>query len=131
MRVGLLIETITHLVLALTTTPIIALGMLVVFGAHAFIWGATSNTVRQRATPNELLGRVGSVMAVASFGGLVIGTPIGGLIATKFGITGPFWFGFVGSAILVVVLWRQFAYIAHDKPAVGGADQGQTNLAQG
>ena len=113
-RVGLLIETFTHLMLALTTVPLVALGVLVVFGGHAFIWGTIANTIRQRATPNELLGRVGAGMRVATFGGLVIGTPIGGLIAGQFGITGPFWFGFVGSAILVAVLWRQFGHIAHD-----------------
>jgi predicted MFS family arabinose efflux permease len=64
--------------------------------------------------PNELLGRVGGVMRFAGFGGLVIGTPLGGVIAGQFGITGPFWFAFAGSAILVVVLWRQFSHIAHD-----------------
>ena len=31
----------------------------------------------------------------------------------RLGITAPFWFGFVGSAVLVVLLWRQFAHIAH------------------
>lgn len=113
MRVGLLIETGTHLALALTTTPAIALATLVVFGAHAFVWGTTSTVVRQRAVPDELLGRVGGVYRVAITGGLVVGTPLGGLLARSFGITAPFWFGFVGSALLVAVLWRQFDHIAH------------------
>jgi MFS family permease len=113
MRVGLVIETFTHLVLALTTSPVIALATLVVFGAHDFVWGTISTVVRQRAVPNELLGRVGGVYRVAIVGGLVIGTPLGGLLAGTFGITAPFWFGFVGSALLVVILWRQFEHIAH------------------
>jgi MFS family permease len=113
MRVGLLIETFTHLVLALTTLPIVALGTLVVFGGHAFVWGTTSTVVRQRAVPNELLGRVGGVYRVAIMGGLVIGAPIGGLLAQAFGITAPFWFGFIGSALLVAILWRQFDHIVH------------------
>ncbi|MDL2334782.1 MAG: MFS transporter [Chloroflexota bacterium] len=116
MRVGLVMETLTHLVLAATTSPLVAFGIMFLSGAHGFTWGATANTVRQRAVPNELLGRVGGVMRFAGFGGLVIGTPLGGLIAGQFGITGPFWFAFVGSAILVVLLWRQFAHIAHDEP---------------
>ena len=53
MRVGLLIETFTHLVLALTTSPVVALVTMVVFGAHAFVWGTTSTVVRQRAVPDE------------------------------------------------------------------------------
>ena len=115
MRVGLLIETGTHLVLALTTSAAVALVTLVVFGAHEFVWGTTSAVVRQRAVPDELLGRVGGIYRVAIMGGLVIGTPLGGLLASRFGITAPFWFGFFGSAALVVILWRQFDLITHSE----------------
>jgi MFS family permease len=113
MRVGLVIETATHLSLAVARSPAVALITLVVFGAHAFVWGTTSTVVRQRAVPNELLGRVTGVYRVAIVGGLVIGTPLGGLLASTFGITAPFWFGFAGSALLVTILWRQFDNIAH------------------
>ena len=82
-----------------------------VFGAHAFVWGTTSTVVRQRAVPDAMLGRVTGIYHVALVGGLVIGTPLGGLLASVYGITAPFWFGFIGSAILVVVLWRQFDLI--------------------
>jgi len=121
MRVGLLIETATHLVLALTTSPQVALGTLVVFGAHAFVWGTTSTVVRQRAVPDALMGRVGSVYRIAIMGGIVVGTPIGGILASTFGITAPFWFGFVGSALLVGVLWRQFALIEHAGDSIPGS----------
>ena len=114
MRVGLIIETVTHLVLALTTSAVVALGMLVIFGAHAFVWGTTSTVVRQRAVPDELMGRIGGVYRVAIIGGIVAGTPLGGLLAAAYGITAPFWFAFAGSALLVAVLWREFHHIAHD-----------------
>jgi predicted MFS family arabinose efflux permease len=95
---------------------------MVVFGAHAFVWGTTATVVRQRAVPDELMGRVGGVNRVALVGGIVIGTPIGGLLATTYGITAPFWFGFIGSALLVVLLWREFEHIAHaEAPAPAGA----------
>jgi predicted MFS family arabinose efflux permease len=123
MRAGLLIETFTHLSLALTTSPAWALGTLVVFGGHEFVWGTTSTAVRQRAVPDELMGRVGGVYRVAIIGGLVIGTPIGGLLASAFGITAPFWFAFFGSALLVVLLWREFDNIVHagDEPTAVAA----------
>jgi Na+/melibiose symporter-like transporter len=41
MRVGLVIETLTHLALALTTSPIVAMHIFLVFGAHDFVWGTT------------------------------------------------------------------------------------------
>jgi MFS family permease len=113
MRVGLVIETFTHLTLALTRSPAVALITMVVFGAHAFVWGTTATSIRQRAVPDRLMGRVSGIYRVGVFGGIVVGTPIGGLLARQFGITAPFWFGFVGSAILVIVLWREFAHIAH------------------
>lgn len=119
MRVGLLIETGTHLVLALTTSPAVALATMVVFGAHAFVWGTTSTVVRQRAVPDELLGRVTGVYTVGVVGGMVAGIPIGGLLARTFGITAPFWFGFVGSAVLVALLWREFDHIVHASERAG------------
>jgi predicted MFS family arabinose efflux permease len=117
MRIGLIIETLTHLGLALTTSPWIAMPIFFVFGAHAFIWGTTSITVRQRAVPTRLQGRVGSVNSVGVFGGLVVGSGIGGLLAEHVGVTAPFWFAFVGSAVFVVLIWAQLTHIAHDEPA--------------
>lgn len=113
MRAGLIIETVTHLALALTRTLPVALGIMVVFGAHAFVWGTTSTSIRQRAVPTELQGRVSSVYLIGVQGGIVVGSVLGGVIAGAWGVAAPFWFAFVGSAILVVVLWRQFLYVAH------------------
>jgi predicted MFS family arabinose efflux permease len=114
MRIGLVVETVTHLSLALTTSPVVALAIFFVFGAHAFIWGTTSMTVRQRAVPTELQGRVGAVNVLGTYGGLVIGSAIGGPLARHWGLTAPFWFAFVGSALFVVLIWGQLSHIAHD-----------------
>ena len=114
MRIGLLLETLTHLCLALTTSPAVALVIFFVFGAHAFIWGTTSATVRQRAVPTELQGRVGGVNMLGVCGGLVIGAAIGGPLARYGGVTAPFWFAFAGSALFVVLIWGQLVHIAHD-----------------
>jgi MFS family permease len=124
MRGGLLIETLTHLTFAVTTSPAVALATMVVFGAHEVIWWTTSVTIRQRAVPDELMGRVAGIYTVGLTGGIVVGTPIGGLLARSFGITAPFWFGFVGSAILVTVLWREFRHIALDDRPVAATAAG-------
>ncbi len=119
MRVGLVIETFTHLALALTTRAWVAMVIFFVFGAHAFIWGTTSVTVRQRAVPTRLQGRVNAVNSLGTFGGLVIGSGIGGLLAREWGVTAPFWFAFAGSAVFVVLIWRQLRHVAHtdEQPA--------------
>jgi MFS family permease len=112
MRIGLVLETLTHAALALTTSAWVAMVIFFVFGAHAFVWGTTSITVRQRAVPAGLQGRVTSVNLVGVYGGLVAGSAVGGALAQQFGVTAPFWFAFAGSAVFVVLIWRQLSHIA-------------------
>ncbi len=113
MRVVLLLEVFSHLAFALTTNAYVAMVIMFVFGAYAFVWGAVSQTVRQRATPMELQGRVGSVYMVCVFGGIVVGQALGGWIANRWGLTGPFWFAFVGSGITLALVWGRLSAIAH------------------
>jgi hypothetical protein len=114
MRGGLIIETLTHLALALTRSVWVALTVFFIFGAHAFIWWTTSTSVRQRAVPAEFQGRVGSVYLTGMVGGLVIGSALGGVVASVWGVTAPFWFGFAGSAVILALIWRSLLQIAHD-----------------
>ncbi len=122
MRAGLIIETLTHLALALTTALPVALLIMFVFGAHAFVWGTTSTSVRQRAVPAPLQGRVSSVYLIGMQGGLVVGGALGGVVAGAWGVTAPLWFAFAGSAVLVVLIWPQLPHIAHaDERTLHGA----------
>jgi MFS family permease len=120
MRVGLIIETLTHLSLALTSTLGVALVIMFVFGIHAQVWGVTATSVRQRAVPARLQGRVGSVYLIGVQAGIVAGGAIGGVIAERFGVTAPFWFGFAGSAAILALIWRQLPNVAHAPDADDG-----------
>ena len=113
LRGGLVVETLTHLGLALTTTPWVALLIMFVFGMHAFVWGTLSASVRQRAVPTHVQGRVQSVYLIGVTGGIVAGSVLGGLIADRWGVTAPFWFAFVGSALFLLLIWRQLRHVAH------------------
>ena len=113
MRGGLVIETLTHLALALTRSAWFALIVFAIFGAHASIWATTSTSVRQRAVPAEFQGRVASVYLTGVVGGIVIGSALGGLVASAWGITAPFWFAFAGSAVILALIWRSLSQIAH------------------
>ena len=68
MRLGFVIETATHLVLATTTTAALAFGMMVLFGVHAAMWGTLMTSIRQAAVPIEYQGRVSSVYHLVSQG---------------------------------------------------------------
>jgi len=113
MKIGLVIETLTHLALAVNRSFVVALGILFVFGAHAFVWGTTSRTIRMRAVPTAFLGRVASVYLVGVFGGLVLGSALGGAIASTWGVPAVYWFAFVGSGLILAMIWRQLRHIAH------------------
>jgi MFS family permease len=118
MRVALLCEVLFHLAMAMTTTYAVALGLMVFFGAYAFVWGTLSSAVRQRAVPTELQGRVSSVYMICVMGGMLLGSLLGGLIAHRWGLTAPWWFAFAGSGITLALVWRELGHIAHADEAV-------------
>jgi len=113
MRAVLLCEVLFHLAMALTTSPWTAYPLMFFFGAYAFVWGTLSQAVRQRAVPSELQGRVGSVYMICVMGGMLVGSVLGGAIASTWGLTAPWWFAFVGSGITLALVWRSLAQIAH------------------
>jgi MFS family permease len=115
-RLGLLIEAGTHLALATLTSPVLVGVVLFAFGVHGALWGIVGSSLRQRLTPPELLGRVGSTGLFIAAGGNCVGALLGGVVAAAFGITAPYWAGFVVAMVVSVVTWRVF-----DRETVGAA----------
>jgi predicted MFS family arabinose efflux permease len=114
LRIGLIVECLTHLVLALTRSYVVAGAVLVLFGVHAIVWGTSATTVRQKSVPPPLLGRVTSVHMLGSFGALALGSLLGGVIANHWGITAPFWFAFAGSVVILLLVWRAIGYVTQE-----------------
>jgi Na+/melibiose symporter-like transporter len=111
LRIGLIVETLTHLILALTRSYLVAGVVMVAFGIHAVLWGTTSTTVRQKTVPASLLGRVTSVHMIGCFGALALGSMLGGVIASRWGVVAPFWFAFGGSAVILVTVWGAIGHV--------------------
>lgn len=109
MRVGLLVETGTHLAFALTRTPWVAVVTYTAFGVHAVIWGMVTASYRQRVVPDRLRGRVNSVYYLFGVGGAALGALQGGLVARAFGITAPFWLAFGVMVVFTASVWRMFS----------------------
>jgi len=59
-------------------------------------------------TPPEMLGRVASTGLFIAAGGNCVGAMLGGLIAARFGITAPYWAGFVVAVLVSAGTWRVF-----------------------
>jgi MFS family permease len=111
LRAGLTIETVVHLVLALTRSPWVAGSAMVAFGVHAAVWGVVAATVRQRLVPDRLRGRVGSVYYLLVMGGSALGALVGGALAGPLGLTGPFWVAVASNVVLGAFVWRRFPEI--------------------
>jgi len=107
-RVGLLVETAFHLVIATSTSPVAVGAAFAVFGVHGALWTMVGTSLRQRLTPPELLGRVNSAYLFLAAGGNAVGALLGGVVASRFGLTAPYWIGFVVAALVTAATWRVF-----------------------
>jgi predicted MFS family arabinose efflux permease len=107
-RIGLLIEALTHLVLATSRNGLVVGAMLFAFGVHGALWGLVASSLRQRLTPAHMLGRVGSTTLFVAAGGNCVGALFGGVLAGRFGLTAPYWVGFVVAVVVSAATWRVF-----------------------
>jgi MFS family permease len=107
-RVGLLVEAGTHLALAASRSAYVIGLTLFAFGVHGALWGIVGSSLRQRLTPPHLLGRTGSTTLFIAAGGNCVGALLGGGIAAGFGLTAPYWVGFVVAVLVTAATWRVF-----------------------
>ena len=106
LRAGLLVEVVTHLTLALTTTVWVAAGILIIFSIHAMVWGVIASTVRQRIVPDYLRGRVSGAYSLLDLGGAALGSLLGGLLAGIWSITTPYWLAAAAMTAIAALAWR-------------------------
>lgn len=107
-RIGLLIEAGMHLTLAASRSPYLIGFALFAFGVHGALWGIVGSSLRQRLAPPEMLGRVGSSILFVVAGGNCVGALMGGVLASRFGLTAPYWVGFVVAVVVIAMTWRVF-----------------------
>jgi MFS family permease len=107
-RIGLLVEAGLHLTLATARNAWFVGTVLFAFGIHGALWGIVGSSLRQRLTPPEMLGRVGSSSLFIAAGGNCLGALLGGAVATSFGLTAPYWVGFVVAVVVAGATWRVF-----------------------
>jgi predicted MFS family arabinose efflux permease len=107
-RVGLLIEAGMHLALAASRSPYLIGFALFAFGVHGSLWGIVGSSLRQRLSPPEMLGRIGSSTLFIAASGNCVGALLGGVLVSQFGLTAPYWVGFVVAIIVSATTWRVF-----------------------
>ena len=114
-RIGLLVEAGFHLSLAASRNPYLVGVAFFAFGVHGSLWSIVGGSLRQRLTPPHMLGRVGSTNLFIAAGGNCVGALLGGVIASDFGLTAPYWVAFVVAVAVAAATWRVFdrATVSH------------------
>jgi MFS family permease len=82
--------TASMLVPALTGNPVAVFVALAIAGTMMMWWNVITVSLRQRITPDRLLGRVNASYRLFAWGAMPIGALLGGLIAEAFGIVSVF-----------------------------------------
>jgi MFS family permease len=107
LRTAIIIEAAGPAALALSTSPLVAGAVLGLFGFHALVWGSLLTSLRQELTPARLRGRVVSVFRLIDTA--APGALLGGLLASAFGLTAPFWLHAVTGVLLIPLVWSTFS----------------------
>lgn len=92
--------------ISLTTNLVVVAIALAVYIGHAVVWNIMAVSIRQRATPAAMTGRVGSLDGFVGLIGLAVGAGAGGLLASALGYRAPFAIAaalFAGAAVLCLV----------------------------
>ncbi len=99
---------IMHVVVALTTSYVVAIVALVIAAGSDQISVYIRSTLVPLATPEEMRGRVLAVENVFIGASNELGAVESGLTAAAFGLVGAMLFGSVGTLAVVAVWWRFF-----------------------
>lgn len=90
MFIAILLEGISYA--GMTVPNVYVVGAML--SLHAFsnvLWGVVILSLRQALIPDQLLGRVNSIVRLISWGVIPIGAALGGLLGSVFGLVTPFW----------------------------------------
>ncbi len=104
---------------AITTNPWLVAAGNVVAGAGSAMWIVLVGSIRQRLTPDALLGRLYSASRLIGVGVLPIGAGLGGIAAEVVGIEAVFGVGALVSVILLVA----FVVTIREAQLTAGAGQ--------
>jgi MFS family permease len=109
LHAGLLIEAAVLAALGLTENPVVAGVVMLLFGAHAAVWGTVATTTRQRLVPEPMQGRIRSLYGLITMGGSAVGALLGGAAAQGTSLWAPFLIGAAADLLLAVAAWRVIA----------------------
>jgi MFS family permease len=101
---ALLLAASANLVIGITSSWALAGVMAMTVSAGGGIWNVITNSFRQTAVPDHLMGRVQSSHRVLSWGAMPLGTILGGVLSAAFGLRAPFLVAGITLTLLAVAV---------------------------
>jgi MFS family permease len=96
-----LLSAASLVVYTLTTRPVLVGAAFAVSGVSMVLWNVVTVSLRQRITPDRLLGRMNAAYRLVGWGTMPIGSLLGGVLAAWLGLRPTF---LVATAIVLVTL---------------------------
>ena len=95
----------TLVVLVLTTSPVVVGISFAVSGVAMVLWNVVTVSLRQRITPDRLLGRMNAAYRLVGWGTMPLGALLGGVLAETLGLRATFLVA-AGIALLTLAGFR-------------------------
>jgi MFS family permease len=117
--VSVVLGAATQAVPAFTARPVPVAASLVVGGLSMVLWNVVTVSLRQRITPDRLLGRMNASYRLVGWGTMPIGALVGGFLAETLGLRATF--AIAAAAILATL--AGFRFITDDAIATAEATE--------
>ena len=117
--VSVVLGAATQAVPAFTAMPVPVAASLVVSGLSMVLWNVVTVSLRQRITPDRLLGRMNASYRLVGWGTMPIGALVGGFLAETLGLRATF--AIAAAAILATL--AGFLFITDDAIATAEATE--------
>ena len=109
-------------VLVLTTSPMLVGTSLAVSGVAIVLWNVVTVSLRQRITPDRLLGRMNAAYRLVGWGTMPIGSLLGGVLAEWLGLRPTF----LVAAVITLATLVGFRWVTEEAVARAEAAEAPT-----
>ena len=113
---SILLNGITLVVPVVTALPLPIGAAMLAGGAGIVFWNVITVSLRQRITPDRLLGRMNASYRLVGWGTMPLGAALGGVLAEALGLRGAF----VVAALVTFAVLIGFRYVTEE--AIAGAE---------
>ena len=119
---SIILNAVTLAVPVVTTLPVPIGASMVASGAGIVLWNVITVSLRQRITPDRLLGRMNASYRLVGWGTMPLGAVLGGVLAEALGLRGAF----LVAALLTLAVLAGFRFVTEEAIARAEAAEAST-----